>query len=136
MYTAARLLEPVSEYHTELFRNYRDGEQAHFRLSDEEKDELMKELLAEKANVVILFGKEEVLRSSEIMHGPNKWIRQFTPGDMELLDAAANLLGLKPREAVQHEDRAATAGGAGKSGGGGVGGVGMLLNSLEQLNLA
>ncbi len=136
MYTAARLLEPESKYHMDLFRNYRDGEHEHFRLSDEEKDELMNELLAEKANVVVLFGKVEVLHSSAMTLGSKQWIRQFTTGDMEILDAAAGLLGLKPREAVQHEDRASTAGGAGKSGDGGVGGVGMLLNNLEEVNLA
>jgi hypothetical protein len=64
-YRNARLFEEESDDHRNLFRNFRDRQYEYFNLNDDEKDELMKYLLREKANVVKLFSKVYVLRGLE-----------------------------------------------------------------------
>jgi hypothetical protein len=51
-YENAGLLDEDGDWHKNLFRNFRDAQQEHFRLSVDEKEELRDELLAEKAKVM------------------------------------------------------------------------------------
>jgi hypothetical protein len=56
-YKEAGLLDEASDYHKNLYKHLRDGQQEHFRSSEEEKETLMKDLLTEKAR----FGQDGML---------------------------------------------------------------------------
>jgi hypothetical protein len=91
-YSEAGLLDPASDYHARLYKHFRDEQQEYFALSDEEKEMLMKELLEEKAKVVELFDKVELLQNLRVMQDKTRrWLRQI--GSEEL--AALILLGLR-----------------------------------------
>jgi hypothetical protein len=91
-YSEAGLLDTASDYHANLYKHFRDAQQQHFHLSDEEKEMLMKDLLEEKAKVVELFEKVELLQKLHVMQDKTRrWLRQI--GSEELATLA--LLGLR-----------------------------------------
>ena len=91
-YSEAGLLDTERGYHARLYKHFRDEQQDYYRLSDEEKDMLMNELLQEKAKVVELFDKVELLHKLHVLDDKaGRWLRHI--GTEEL--AALALLGLR-----------------------------------------
>ncbi len=76
-YENAGLLDEDSDWHRNLFSNFRDAQQEHFNLSVDEKEELRDELLAEKAKVKQLFQKVKLLKSLQIVDKTTRWIRKL-----------------------------------------------------------